>query len=240
VLYLGPNACAEALARGELHALRVSPQAWVRTAELRASARAAGAVVHQEPADSLDRRAEGARHQGVLGEGSGLAFTDLEEIAVKAGALGPQALILALDGVTDPHNFGAILRSAAAAGADAVVFPERRSAQVNETVIRASAGTAGRVPLVRVVNLGRALDTLKENGAWIFGLDAGAESRNYLAERFDAPTVLVLGAEGEGLHQKIRERCDALLRIPMPGGTESLNVSVTAGVMLFRVLAARA
>ncbi len=240
MLYLGPNACEEALARGQLHALRVSPQAWGRTAALRSAARAAGAVVHQEPADSLDRRAEGARHQGVLGEGAGLAFADLDEAAAKVADPRHRALILALDGVTDPHNFGAILRSAAAAGVDAVVFPERRSAQVNETVVRASAGTAGRVPLVRVVNLGRALDELKSRGAWIFGLDAGADSRDYLTERFDAPIVLVLGSEGEGLHQKIRERCDGLLRIPMPGGTESLNVSASAAVMLFRVLAARA
>lgn len=239
MLYLGPNACAEALARGQLHALRVSPQAWARTADLRAAARAAGAVVHREPAESLDRRAEGARHQGVLGEGAALAFTDLGEVLAALGAPGRPALILALDGVTDPHNFGAILRSAAAAGVDAVVFPERRSAQVNETVIRASAGTAGRVPLVRVVNLGRALEDLKARGAWVFGLDAGAGSRDYLEERFDAPVVLVLGSEGEGLHQKIRERCDGLLRIPMPGGTESLNVSASAAVMLFRVLAAR-
>ena len=240
MLYLGPNACAEALSRGQLDALRVSPQAWARTAELRTSARAAGAVVHREPMDSLDRRAEGARHQGVLGEGAGLAFTDLDKVLATLGTPGHRALILALDGVTDPHNFGAILRSAAAAGVDAVVFPERRSAQVNETVIRASAGTAGRVPLVRVVNLGRALDELKAGGAWIFGLDAGTGSRDYLAERFEASAVLVLGSEGEGLHQKIRERCDALLRIPMPGGTESLNVSASAAVMLFRVLAARA
>ena len=239
MLYLGPNACAEALALGQLHALRVSPQAWARSADLRAAARAAGAVVHQEPMESLDRRAEGARHQGVLGEGAALAFSDLDEAAAKVEIPGHQALILALDGITDPHNFGAILRSAAAAGVDAVVFPERRSAQVNETVIRASAGTAGRVPLVRVVNLGRALDELKARGAWIFGLDAGEESRDYLSERFDAPVVLVLGSEGEGLHQKIRERCDVLLRIPMPGGTESLNVSATAAVMLFRVLSVR-
>jgi 23S rRNA (guanosine2251-2'-O)-methyltransferase len=187
----------------------------------------------------LDRRAEGARHQGVLGEGAALSFSDLDAAKAQVETPGRRALILALDGVTDPHNFGAILRSAAAAGVDAVVFPERRSAQVNETVIRASAGTAGRVPLVRVVNLGRALDELKASGAWVFGLDAGAGSSDYLTERFDGPTVLVLGSEGEGLHQKIRERCDALLRIPMPGGTESLNVSASAAVMLFRVLAVR-
>jgi 23S rRNA (guanosine2251-2'-O)-methyltransferase len=141
--------------------------------------------------------------------------------------------------VTDPNNFGAVLRSAAAAGADGVLFPERRSAQINETVIRASAGTAGRIPLVRVVNLGRALDDLKEAGCWIYGLSASPSSHDYLEESFDRSTVLVLGSEGEGLHQKIEERCDALLRIPMPGGIESLNVSAAAAVMLFRVLAQR-
>jgi len=154
-------------------------------------------------------------------------------------ARGNDALVLALDGVTDPHNFGAILRSAAAAGVDGVIFPERRNAQVNETVVRASAGTASRVSLVRVVNLGRALEELKEAGAWIFGLAAGPKSTDYLCEPFDRATVLVLGSEGEGMHQKIAEKCDALLRIDMPGGIESLNVSAAAAVMLFRALAVR-
>lgn len=237
--YLGPHACEEALARGELQVLRVAPPAWERTAKLRQEARAAGATVHREPMESLDRRAQGQRHQGVLGEGGALAFDSMESLLERVRAKGPGALVLALDGVTDPHNLGAILRSAAGAGVDGVVFPERRSAQVNETVVRASAGTAGRVPLVRVVNLGRALDDLKEAGAWIFGLAGEAGSRDYLSEAFDCATVLVLGSEGEGLHQKIRERCDGLLRIPMPGGIESLNVSAAAAVMLFQVLARR-
>lgn len=237
--FLGPHACQEALARGELQVLRISPQAWGRAVALRDAARAQGVVVHKEPADSLDRRAEGQRHQGCLGEGSGLALADLESLLGLPGTRGSSALLLALDGITDPHNFGAILRSAAAAGVDGVLFPERRSAQLGEVVTRASAGTAGRVPLVRVTNLGRALDELKEAGFWTYGLDGGAQSRDYLQERFDGPTVLVLGSEGEGLHAKIRERCDQLIRIPMPGGTESLNVSAAAAVVLFRVLAAR-
>lgn len=237
--FLGPHACREALERGELQALRISPQAWARTAELRELARTAGVVVHQEPADSLDRKSGGQRNQGVLGEGSGLTLAQLEALLTLPAAKGAATLVLALDGVTDPHNFGAVLRSAAAAGADGVVFPERRSAQPNEVVTRASAGTAGRVPLVRVANLGRALDQLKEAGYWIFGLDGGPDSRDYLLESFDRPAVLVLGSEGEGLHAKIRERCDHLIRIPMPGGTESLNVSAAAAVVLFRVLAAR-
>ncbi|BDU75274.1 23S rRNA (guanosine(2251)-2'-O)-methyltransferase RlmB [Mesoterricola sediminis] len=237
--FLGPHACEEALERGEVQTLRIAPSAWERCARLRAAARERGVVVHREPMDSLDRRAQGQRHQGVLGEGADLALSGMDELAERIRAKGPGALVLALDGVTDPHNFGAILRSAAGAGADGIIFPERRSAQVNETVVRASAGTAGRVPLVRVVNLSRALDELKEAGAWVYGLAAGEGSRDYLEEPFDRPTVLVLGSEGEGLHQKIRERCDGLLRIPMPGGIESLNVSAAAAVMLFRVLARR-
>lgn len=237
--FLGPNACEEALQRGDLQTLRIAPACWERLAALRTKAREAGVVVHREPMDSLDRRAAGQRHQGVLGEGSELVLSDLESLLARVREKGAKALVLALDGVTDAHNFGAILRSAAAAGVDGVVFPERRSAQLNEVVMRASAGTAGRLNLVRVVNLGRALDELKDAGAWVYGLAAGVGSRDYLEERFDAATVLVMGSEGEGLHQKISERCDGHLCIPMPGGTESLNVSAAAAIMLFRVLAVR-
>ncbi len=238
--YLGPHACEEALARGELRDLWVAEGVWGRVAALREAARAAGAVVRREPMDALDRRANGQRHQGVLGEGSAFAYADFNGILAAVRSKGAKALVLALDGVTDPHNLGAILRSAAAAGVDGVVLPERRSAQVNETVVRASAGTAGRVPVARVVNLGRALDDLKDAGAWLYGLAAGAGSVDYLSETFDRATVLVMGAEGEGLHQKIAERCDLRLSIPMPGQVESLNVSAAAAVALFRVLAVRA
>jgi 23S rRNA (guanosine2251-2'-O)-methyltransferase len=237
--FLGPHACEEALERGELQTLRVAPVAWERCAKLRLAAREQGVVVHREPMDSLDRRSQGQRHQGVLGEGEAIALASMEQLLARVRERGSRSLVLALDGISDPHNFGAILRSAAGAGADGVVFPERRSAQVNETVMRSSAGTAGRVPLVRVVNLARALEDLKEAGAWVYGLAAGAGSRDYLEEPFDRSTVLVLGSEGEGLHQKITEHCDGLLRIDMPGGIESLNVSSAAAVMLFRVLAQR-
>jgi 23S rRNA (guanosine2251-2'-O)-methyltransferase len=239
VKYLGPHACEEALERGELQILRIAPGAWERCAKLRQAARERGAVVHREPLESLDRRSQGQRHQGVLGEGEAVALAPLEALLDRVRERGPKALVLALDGVSDPHNFGAILRSAAGAGVDGVVFPERRSAQVNETVMRASAGTAGRIPLVRVVNLARALEQLQQAGAWVYGLAGGEPSRNYLDEPFDRATVLVLGSEGEGLHQKIRQHCDGLLQIEMPGGIESLNVSSAAAVMLFRVLARR-
>jgi len=239
VRYPGPHACEEALERGELHTLWIAPAAWGRVAKLVSAAREAGVVIHREPMEGLDRRSQGQRHQGILGEGGAFAYVDFEAIQARVQEKGEAALVLALDGITDPHNLGAILRSAAGAGVDGVILPERRSALVNETVIRASAGTAGRVPVCRVVNLGRALDELKEAGGWIYGLAAGEGSQDYLLESFDRATVLVMGAEGEGLHQKIRERCDALLYIPMPGGIESLNVSAAAAVTLFRVLARR-
>jgi 23S rRNA (guanosine2251-2'-O)-methyltransferase len=237
--FLGPHACEEALARGELHSLWVAPAAFGRVAKLISTARAAEVVVHREPMESLDRRSQGQRHQGVLGEGGPFAYAAFEDVVACVKAKGDAALVLALDGITDPHNLGAILRSAAAAAVDGVLLPERRSAAVNETVVRASAGTAGRVPVCRVVNLGRALEELKEAGAWIYGLAAGEGSQDYLKEPFDRATVLIMGAEGEGLHLKIRERCDGLLHIPMPGGIESLNVSAAAAVTLFRVLARR-
>lgn len=237
--FLGPHACEEALARGELHTVWIAPAAFGRLAKFVSEARTAGVVIHREPMEGIDRRSQGQRHQGVLGEGGAFAYVDIAEILAQVKVRGDAALVLALDGVTDPHNLGAILRSAAAAAVDGVILPERRSAAVNETVVRASAGTAGRVSVCRVVNLGRALDELKEAGAWIYGLAAGSGSRDYLAEPFDRATVLVLGAEGEGLHLKIQERCDGLLHIPMPGGIESLNVSAAAAVTLFRVLARR-
>lgn len=239
MLFLGPHACEEAITRGSLHQLWIAPAAWNRCAPLREAARAAGATVRQEPMEALDRRTEGKRHQGVVGEGADFKYAEFGEIVSALRARGNAGLVLALDGVTDPHNLGAILRSAAAAGVDGVILPERRSAAVNDTVIRASAGTAARVRVARVVNLGRALDELKDAGGWLYGLAGGDGSRSYLDEAFDRATVLVMGSEGEGLHQKVAERCDGLLRIPMPGGTESLNVSAAAAVALFRVLARR-
>lgn len=114
-----------------------------------------------------------------------------------------RVLLVALDGIMDPQNLGAILRTCSAAGVDGVILPERRSASITESAIRASAGTAGRVPIARVNNLGRALDDLKDAGAWIFGLSSGNETDNYLDESFDRSVVLVIGSEGEGLHQKL-------------------------------------
>ena len=238
--YLGPNACEEALKRGELQILRIAPSAWNRIHKLRESAKSLGVTIHREPIESLDRKSEGQRHQGVIGEGVGIRFTEMSDFLKTLQSRASNALVILLDGITDPHNFGAILRTAAAANVDAVLFQERRSAQINDVVIRASAGTAGKVPLVRVVNLGRAIDELKDAGVWVFGMSASlGKCDNYLDEKFDTATAIVLGSEGEGLRLKIQERCDSLLKIEMPGQIESLNVSAVAAVVLFRVLERR-
>jgi len=150
-----------------------------------------------------------------------------------------RALVLVLDGVTDPHNLGACLRSAAAAGATAVIIPKDKSAQVNATVRKTSSGAADRIPVVRVTNLARCLRTLRDMGVWIYGL-VGDSANGFFRLDLTGNVALVLGSEGEGLRRLTREQCDQLVSIPMPGEMESLNVSVASGVALFEAVRQRA
>lgn len=176
--------------------------------------------------ESLDRLVKGLPHQGVIAVPSSQRTYALEDVISGTG------LLLVLDGVEDPHNLGAIIRSAHAAGASAVIIPERRAAGLTETVAKASAGAVAVLPVVRVPNVNRALDTLKASGYWIYGLDErGTEV--YSDVEYTSPCALVLGGEGHGLHEQTRRHCDFLLRIPMAGQIASLNVSVAAGVVLF-------
>lgn len=189
-------------------------------------ARTASIPVRFEARETLDRAGKGATHQGVLAFGSAHAYADLEPLIEHA------KLLVILDGVEDPHNLGAIIRTSHAAGADAVIVPERRSAPLTETVDRAASGALEYLPVARVVNITRTLDQLKERGFWIYGLDEGG-SEFYDRTMFNLPTVIVLGGEGRGLHQNVQKHCDVLLRIPMAGEIASLNVSVAAGIVLF-------
>jgi 23S rRNA (guanosine2251-2'-O)-methyltransferase len=183
--------------------------------------------VRFEPREMLDRAAMGASHQGVVGFGAAERFATLEETIAGKG------LHVVLDGIEDPHNLGAIVRTAHAAGASAIVIPERRAAGLTEVVARAAAGALAYLPVVRVTNVNRSLESLKENGYWIYGLDERG-GQLYDQVDFTAPTAIVLGGEGKGLHEHIARHCDFLVRIPMPaGGVASLNVSVAAGIMLF-------
>lgn len=206
-----------------------------RLDELVALCRERKIPVRYEPREQLDRYGSGAQHQNVV------AFGATEQHASIEATMATGGLHVVLDGVEDPHNLGAIIRTAHAAGAAAVVIPERRAAGVTETVARTSAGALAYIPVVRVVNTGRALEQLKEHGYWIYGLDESGKD-TYDRVEFTKPSAIVLGAEGNGLHEHVAKKCDFLVRIPMAGeaadgkgqsGVASLNVSVAAGVVLF-------
>src|SRR5690348_2223067 len=209
-----------------------------RVASLSAGAKRHGVRVHGRPRAMLDKVAGDARHQGVVAAYEApppLSDHDLPELTERAGA---NAFFLVLDGVTDPHNLGACLLSAAAAGVTAVIVPRDRAVGITPVVRRASAGAADRVPLVAATNLARALRAMKDAGVWLTGLAGDAEKSLYEMD-FKGPIALVLGSEGEGMRRLTREACDHLVRIPMPGVAESLNVSVAAGIVLFEALRQR-
>jgi 23S rRNA (guanosine2251-2'-O)-methyltransferase len=201
-----------------------------RLQELIELCRERGVPVRFEPRAQLDRAAGNAAHQGVVGFGAAERYASLEQTTAGRG------LHVVLDGVEDPHNLGAIARTAHAAGAAAIVIPERRAVGLTETVARTAAGALAYLPVVRVTNISRALEELKERGYWIYGLDERGD-QTYDGVEFNVPTAIVLGGEGRGLHQTVARHCDALVSIPMAGGpaggVASLNVSVAAGVVLF-------
>ncbi|HZQ91681.1 MAG TPA: 23S rRNA (guanosine(2251)-2'-O)-methyltransferase RlmB [Terriglobales bacterium] len=196
------------------------------------AARAAGVAVRFLPREQVARLAGGEQHQGVAAVVAAKPYADLGELL--AAPRGRHRFLVLLDGVEDPHNLGAVLRTADAAGADGVVIPERRAAGVNATVMKASAGAAAHVPVARVTNLNRALEELKRQNIWTVGLDERA-SQGYDELDYNMDCALVLGAEGHGLHEQLRKKCDFLVRIPMAGQVPSLNVSVAAGVVMYEV-----
>jgi 23S rRNA (guanosine2251-2'-O)-methyltransferase len=183
----------------------------------------------------LDRKAEGARHQGVLCYAAEMDTLDSEDILDRAKAPG---LLVVLDGIEDPHNLGAILRSAEATGADGVFLPRHRSAGLNATVAKASAGAASHVKVARVPNIVQLIESLKKRGYWVVGLDAASDMPIWKAD-LTAPTALILGNEGSGLHRLAREKCDFVVSLPIRGSVGSYNVSVAAGIALYEVLRQR-
>ena len=188
--------------------------------------RRGGVPLRFDPREALDRAAAGAVHQGVVAFAAAHAWGTLDQLP--SGA----QLVLLLDGVEDPHNLGAIIRTAHAAGAAAVLVPERRAAGLTETVAKAAAGALEYLPVLRIGNVSQALEKLKAAGFWIYALDERGE-RTYTETSYALPTVFVFGAEGHGIHEHVRRHCDVVVRIPMAGRISSLNVSVAAGVILF-------
>lgn len=209
-----------------------------RVAELADEAKRLGVRVHARPRAMLDKVSGAARHQGVAANYEVPAAKSEHDLAALLDAAGDDALFLVLDGITDPHNLGACLRSAAAAGATAVIVPKDRAVGITPVVRRASAGAVERLPLFEVTNLVRSLRELKAAGVWLTGLAGEADASLYDID-LRGKAALVVGGEGEGMRRLTREACDHLARIPMPGGMESLNVSVAAGVALFEAVRQR-
>lgn len=237
---IGRQPVREALERGDVGIEKVMLEQGASGEDIGVIRRLAddrGAPVQYVPAARLRHEAEGAAHQGVVAISAPLRYREVDEMLsdiaptwsdVKA----KKPVILVIDRVTDPRNFGAILRSAVAAGADGVIVPAREMAPLNAAAIKASAGTAPRIPIARSDDLPRLLTQVKERGYWVYGAEGTAETSFWDAD-WDQPMVLVLGSEGEGLAPDVADACDELVSIPMQGPAESLNVSVAAGLLLF-------
>lgn len=201
-----------------------------RLAEIIELCRSRSIAWHRVPRETLAKHIDAdVNHQGVLAFASAAAYIDLDELLDRAA---DPALLLLLDGVEDPRNFGAILRTAECAGADGVVIPERRAVGLTETVAKVSAGAVEFIRVAKAPNLNHVIKTLKDNDIWVVGTSADAPTA-YTDWDWTRPSALVLGAEGSGLHRLVAENCDVLVNIPMYGRIDSLNVSVAAGVILF-------
>ena len=226
-ILIGIHPVAEALrARHPLDRILIAKGAGgPRLQEIIDLARKSSTAVRFEDRPALDRLAGSSAHQGVVALGAAKKYVDLEDVV-------SARMLVVLDGIEDPHNLGAIVRTAHAAGAGAVVIPERRAAGLTEVVANAAAGALEYLPVARVPNINRALEDLKKRGFWIYGVDERGE-QDYDQVAYASPTTLVFGAEGKGLHQMTRQHCDVVIRIPLQGNISSLNVSVAAGVVLF-------
>lgn len=235
MIIYGINPVLEALRAGRVKELRVGDRADDRLKQLLALASERGVRVRRVPADALERESRRGVHQGVVAEVEKADDCSVEEIVRSAQGA---ALVVVLDGVEDPHNLGAILRTADAAGVDGVVVQSRRSAARDGAAAKASAGAVAHVRIAEVVNIARAIEELKDAGVWTVGL-AGDAPDCYDAIDYTLPTAVVLGAEGTGLRRLVRERCDRLASIPMRGHVSSLNVSVAAGIVLFEAVRQR-
>ena len=237
----GINAVAAALEHDADNVREVLVEAGAknpRIADIETEARRKDIDVRRVTQQALDGVAGGLRHQGVAARYAAAKTWDEKDLAELVEAADGKALVLVLDGVQDPHNLGACLRSAAAAGATAVVIPKDKAVQVTATVRKTSAGAADIVPVVRATNLARTLRELQKQGVWIHGLAGDADATIHSLD-LTGNVALVMGGEADGLRRLTREYCDHLARIPMPGGFESLNVSVATGIALFEAVRQR-
>lgn len=230
MLIYGFNPVVEALRAGRVRRLKVGTRGDKRTDEAVALAKAAGVPVERVDAQALERLTRGGVHQGIAAEVEAPRDYSVQELVDGAAPQAP--LLVVLDGVEDPHNVGAIVRTVDAAGGHGVIRQERHAASLDGIAAKASAGAIAVVKIATVVNIARALEELKDAGVWTVGF-AGEGTEDYDIVDFTLPTAIVVGGEGDGLRRLTRDRCDRLVKIPMAGAVDSLNVSVAAGVALF-------
>lgn len=206
-----------------------------RLEEIRVLARRAGVRIKDESRERLDILSEGANHQGVLAFVSAADFADEDEMLE---GLPDNPLLILLDQVEDPHNLGAVIRTAECAGANAVIVTEHNAVGLTDTVVKTAAGATEHIPVVRVTNLKSFIETLKRRDIWVIGVEADGE-KNYTGWDFKTSTAIVLGSEGKGIRRLVREHCDMIVSIPLLGNISSLNVSVAAGIVLYEAVRQR-
>ncbi|MCD0176858.1 23S rRNA (guanosine(2251)-2'-O)-methyltransferase RlmB [Deinococcus sp. 14RED07] len=235
MLLYGRNPVLEALQDGRVSEVLVArgvEEAFV------AQLKATGVRLRFAPRIELDQLAGTTQHQGVMAEVEDLAWAEVDDILALAEERGEDLLIVLLDGITDPRNFGAIIRSAEVLGAHGVVVEERRSAPLSPVVAKTAAGATSYLPVAQTKNLPRLIEQLKQENVWVYGA-AGEAAEDVRRIDFSGKVALVIGAEGEGMRRLVREKCDALVSIPVRGRVQSLNASVAAGILLFEATRGR-
>jgi 23S rRNA (guanosine2251-2'-O)-methyltransferase len=239
MLIYGRNPVLEALQSGavnRVYAANGIERAFAK--ELEQLCQTADIGLEWHPRIELDQAVQTTQHQGVVAEIEETQWSELEDCFELAKTRGEELLLVLLDGITDPHNFGAIIRSAEVLGAHGVIVEERRSAPLSPTVIKASAGATAHLPLVQIKNLPRLIDQLKEQNIWVYG--AAGEAKSTIAKLdFNRPIALIIGSEGDGLRRLVREKCDELLKIKTTGKVQSLNASVAAAILIHEIVSRR-
>lgn len=200
-----------------------------------AKAKANGVVISEVPKKTLDEMSENMNHQGVIAIVPPFEYCEIQDILDLAKGKNEDAFILILDGIEDVHNLGSIIRTAEAAGVHGIIIPKRRAASVNSTVMKTSAGAANYMKIARVNNINEAIRELKENGVWICGTDMNTETL-YCEQDYNMPIAIVIGSEGQGMSRLVSENCDFIVKIPMNGRVNSLNASVSAGIVIYEAV----
>lgn len=235
-LIIGRNPVREALRSGQpIDTIYMNSSSGL--GEIRTLAAEAGAVVKTVTEQKLSQLADGGVHQGVVAFCACASYVTLDDLLAVSAQKGTKPFLIICDEIEDPHNLGAIIRTAETAGADGIIIPKRRSAMLTPTVYKTSAGAASWLPVARVPNIGAAIDRLKKEGVWVYGTDMNGSL--YTQTDFDGAVALVIGSEGNGMSRLVREKCDFLVKLPMMGKITSLNASVAAGIFMYEVVRQR-